>query len=120
MRFLIDQDVYHITVEWLKHAGHTVVTASDLGMERATDRKLLQRAYEMGSLLVTRDKDFGTLVFLGELDTAGVILLRMLPANIDKVHSQFQRLLQERTEEELQQLFCVVEPHRYRIRKLPR
>lgn len=119
MHFLTDQDVYQITVEWLKEAGHDVVTARDLEMERATDRELLERSQAMKHLLVTRDKDFGTLIFLGEYDTAGAILLRMLPIYIDEVHSEFQRLLQEHTEDELQQLFCVVEPHRYRIRKLP-
>ena len=89
MQFLTDQDVYQVTVNWLKEAGHTVVTARDLEMERATDQRLLQRSQEMQHLLVTRDKDFGTLVFLGEFDTAGVILLRMLPVNIDEVHSDF-------------------------------
>jgi len=31
VRFLADQDVYWITVEWLRKEGHDVVTAKELG-----------------------------------------------------------------------------------------
>lgn len=119
MHFPADQDVYHVTVQWLREAGHDVVTASDLGMERATDRELLHRSQQMERLLITRDKDFGTLVYLERFEAVGVILLRMLPTNIDEVHSEFERLLHDHSAEELQNLFCVVEPQRYRKRRLP-
>jgi len=38
MRFLVDQDVYHVTVEWLRKEGHDVVTAKEVGMQRAALR----------------------------------------------------------------------------------
>jgi len=44
MRFLVDQDVYHVTVEWLRKEGHDVVTAKDVGMQRAADQDLLKKA----------------------------------------------------------------------------
>ena len=110
MQFLVDQDVYHITIQWLKEADHDVVTASDLRMERATDRELLHRSRQTERLFVTRDKDFGTLVYLGGFEAIGVILLRMLPTNIAKVHSEFERLLSEHSAEELQNLFLSWSP----------
>jgi len=70
MRFLADQDVYWITVEWLRKEGY------------------------------------------------GVILLRITPTTVEEVHRELRRLLQEYTEEQLRDLFCVVEPDRYRIRRL--
>ena len=36
MRLLIDQDVYQVTTAWLRGEGHDVVTARELGMQRAT------------------------------------------------------------------------------------
>ena len=60
MRVLADQDVYQVTIEQLKKWGHDVVTAKELGMQKAG----------------------------------------------------------EHPEEELRNLFCVVEPHRHRIRHL--
>ena len=118
MRFLIDQDVYQVTVDQLKQWGHDVTTARELEMHRASDESLLAKAREADRLLVTRDKDFGALTFLKELLSTGVILLRLTPMTIEDVHRELGLLLQEHTEDELKSLFCVVEPHRYRIRHL--
>jgi len=119
MRFLADQDVYYITIEWLRKEGHDVVTAREIGMQRATDQELLKKAWETDRVLLTRDKDFGALVFLGETESPGVILLRITPLTVDEVHREFRRLLEEHPEDDLKKLFCVVEPHRHRIRRLP-
>ena len=40
MRFLADQDVSWMTVEWLWKEGHDVVTAKELGMKQAADKEL--------------------------------------------------------------------------------
>jgi hypothetical protein len=37
MRFLIDQDVYHFTIEFLLNGHHDVVPVKQLGLERAPD-----------------------------------------------------------------------------------
>jgi predicted nuclease of predicted toxin-antitoxin system len=118
MRFLIDQDVYRITIDELKEWGHDVVRAKELGMQQASDQDLLRKAREMDRLLITRDKDFGSLVFLEEKLLTGVILLRMVPVTVEEVHRELRRLFHEHSEEELKHLFCVVEPNRHRIRRL--
>ncbi len=65
MHILADQDVWQKTVDVLRNAGHDVVTARALDLASADDRTLLERAAAEGRILLTRDKDFGTLVFLG-------------------------------------------------------
>jgi predicted nuclease of predicted toxin-antitoxin system len=94
------------------------VTAKELGIQRASDKDMLRRATETNRLFVTRDKDFGSLVFLEETLSTGVILLRATPTTVEDVHQQLYRLFQEHPEDELKHLFCVVEPHRHRIRRL--
>jgi predicted nuclease of predicted toxin-antitoxin system len=118
MRFLTDQDVYRMTVEQIREWGHDVVTAKEFGMQRAGDKDLVRKAIETNRLFITRDKDFGTLVFLEDVLSAGVILLRCIPTTVKEVHKELYRLFQEHTEDELKNLFCVVEPHRHRIRYL--
>ena len=118
MRLLVDQDVYRITVEQLRKWGHDVVTAKEIGLQRATDKDLLRKAIEMNRLFVTRDKDFGALVFLEESLSNGVILLRIAPTTVEDVHHELYRLFKEHNEDELKNLFCVVESHRHRIRHL--
>lgn len=118
MLILADQDVYKLTIDKLKEWGHNVVTVKELGMERASDEELLEAASEANRLLITRDKGFGALLFLKEKISIGIILLRGTPKTIEKVHHKLQKLMQEHGEDELKCSFCVIEPHRYRIRHL--
>jgi predicted nuclease of predicted toxin-antitoxin system len=66
---------------------------------------------------VTRDRDFGALVFV-QGSGPGVIYLRILPSTQDAVHAEFERVLTLYSEVELQESFVVIEPGRHRIRKL--
>src|SRR2546429_7709755 len=99
MKFLIDQDVYAITIKALKNDGHDVILCSELGLSRAADETLLSKAKEMNRILVTRDRDYGTLVFARQI-VAGVIYLRILPSprrGSFRVDSGVKCLFRERT-----------------------
>jgi predicted nuclease of predicted toxin-antitoxin system len=102
MKFLADQDVYATTIGFLSGLGHDVVPAAQLGMAQAEDAELLRVAHEQGRIFVTRDRDFGALVFV-QGSGPGVIYLRILTLY---------------SEQELQASFVVIEPGRHRIRKL--
>ncbi len=118
MHLLTDQDVYQITVSQLREWGHDVMTAKELGMQQALDENLLRKAKETNRIFITRDKGFGALVFLEESLSAGVILLRVTPMTIEDVHRELYLLFRNHTDNELKTLFCVIEPYRYRIRRL--
>ena len=117
MRLLLDQDVYAITERFLADLGHEVTTASQLGLSRAEDTALLARAGQDRRIFVTRDKDYGGLVFVEKLGS-GVILLRMMPATIGAVHEELRRVLGLYSEDDLTSAFVVVEPAMHRFRKL--
>src|SRR3989304_4951223 len=112
MSFLVDQDIYKITIDHLREWGHDLLTAKEIGLQQASDEDLLKRAQAENRLLLTRDKGFGGLVFLNEALATGVILLRMTPVSAEEVHHELHRLLDEHDEDELKKIFCVVEPHR--------
>jgi predicted nuclease of predicted toxin-antitoxin system len=116
MRFLTDQDVYAITIRFLSGLGHDVVTAAQISLAQAEDLELLRVAQDQGRIFVTRDRDFGGLVFvLGS--GAGVIYLRILPSTQNAVHAELERILTLYDEQELQGSFVVIEPGRHRIRR---
>jgi len=120
MRFLTDQDVYQLTIEFLIKEHHDVIPGKQLGLERAPDILLLRKAKEMEHIFVTRDKDFGTLVFFEEEASGGVIFLRGKPRQIELIHSELAVILENHSEVEMNKHFCVVEPGRQRLRKLKR
>jgi predicted nuclease of predicted toxin-antitoxin system len=117
MRFLLDQDVYAATARFLIACGHDVVPVAQIGLSQADDESLLKTAQEQGRIFITRDRDFGSLVFVKMLGS-GVIYLRMLPSAQDAVHRELEKVLRIYCEEELQKAFTVVEPQGHRLRRI--
>jgi len=117
MKFLLDQDVYALTEWFLREIGYDVVTASELGLSRAQDSDLLKLAVEQGRIFVTRDRDYGNLVFVYGVGK-GVIYLRVLPSDMGDVHAELKRVLETYSEDELAKSFVVVEKGRHRIRRV--
>ncbi len=70
MKLLLDQDVYAATVRFLRSLSHDVLTASEAGEATASDSHLLDMARRLGRILVTRDRDFGSLVWVEGLATS--------------------------------------------------
>jgi predicted nuclease of predicted toxin-antitoxin system len=116
MKFLCDQDVFASTVGFLIGLGHDVQTAFQLGLSQEEDGELLRIAQAHGRIMVTRDRDFGNLVFVQNAG-AGVCFLRMLPATQNVVHAELERVLSLYTEPDLLNAFVVVEPGQHRFRK---
>jgi len=118
MRFLLDQDVYAVTARFLAGLGHDVIQVAQLGLSQADDEELLKVAQEQNRIFVTRDRDFGGLVFVKVLGS-GVLYLRVLPSTQNSVHKELERVLNMHAEEELRKAFVVIEPDGHRFRRLP-
>ncbi len=73
MKLLLDQDVYAVTIRFLAEQGHDVLPVAQIGLARADDVDLLKKAKELGRIFVTRDSDFGRLVFMENLGQASCI-----------------------------------------------
>jgi predicted nuclease of predicted toxin-antitoxin system len=117
MKFLLDQDVYAVTVRFLRESGHDVVTASELNLSRAKDAELLKTAAKENRIFITRDRDYGNLVFVHGAGS-GVIYLRMLPSSMVDVHAELKKVLETYRETDLATSFVVVEQKRHRIRRI--
>lgn len=116
MRFLLDQDVYAVTARCLRDLGHDVLTAAEAALSHASDLELLSAAVEQDRVLITRDRDYGALIFVRNL-RAGVIYLRVSPSNMGAVHQELERILGLYSEAELSEAFITVEAGRHRFRK---
>lgn len=118
MKFLLDQDVYCVTARFLSDRGHNVIQVAQLGLSQASDEEILTTAQEQNRILITRDRDYGNLVFVRAIGS-GVVYLRILPSTVNAVHEQLAQVIQKYSETELTGAFVVVEPASYRFRKLP-
>jgi len=117
VKLLLDQDVYETTARFLINLQHDVVRVAELGMARAADEENLRKALELNRIFVTRDRDYGNLVFVKGIKS-GVIYLRILPSNINQVHDELERVLNLYDEQELKLAFVVVEADKHRFRRI--
>ncbi len=118
MKFLLDQDVYAVTARFLSHAGYDIILAAEIGLSRASDEEILKISQEQNRILITRDRDYGNLVFV-KLLGSGVIYLRILVNNVNAVHQELLKVLQSYSEEELSKAFVVIESNGHRFRQPP-
>lgn len=117
MKFLLDQDVYAKTVSFLIATGCDVIKVSDIGLAQASDEAILKTAQEQKRILITRDRDYGNLVFVRSLG-AGVIYLRISPSTLTAVHDELSRVIDKYSAAELSQSFVVIGKDGHRIRRL--
>jgi predicted nuclease of predicted toxin-antitoxin system len=76
VRILADENVPRPIVAWLRGEGLDVLYAAE-SRAQTSDEDLLTEAEAQGYVVLTEDKDFGSLVFRDRRNTHGVILLRM-------------------------------------------
>ncbi|MCI0335023.1 MAG: DUF5615 family PIN-like protein [Planctomycetes bacterium] len=117
MRLLADQDVYAMTLALLRNRGHDVSTVSEMGLSQATDLAILQTAIQDKRILLTRDRDYGGLIFARSIH-GGVIYLRIAPTVLHATHDELLRVLSQYGEVELLNALVVVEAGRHRFRKI--
>lgn len=117
VKLLLDQDVYAVTARFLVDAGYDVITASQLNLSRASDEEILKTAQAQNRILITRDRDYGHLVFVRKIEIS-LIYLRVSFTSINAVHNELIRVLQTYSEAELFNAFIVIAQTGHKLRKL--
>ena len=119
MRFLADAGISPLTVEFLVHLGHEAMHVRTLGMHRAPDQEIVQRARADASIVLTFDLDFGDVLALGVLDKPSVVIFRLADERSESVNQRLSAVLAERSADLESGALILVEDTRYRVRKLP-
>lgn len=92
MRYLADECFDARIVRALRDAGADVAIAGDAA-RGAPDEDVLAAAATGGRILLTKDKDFGALVFRDTAHAPGVVLLRMDGLPLSEVSGMAGRIL---------------------------
>lgn len=115
MNILADEGVDKQIVDHLRQDGHIVVYIAEESPS-ITDDVILDMANQQEALLLTRDKDFGELVYRMNRVTKGVVLVRL-----DGVHPTTKATLVSAAltthGTEMIGAFTVISPGNVRIRK---
>lgn len=115
MNFLADEGIDKQIVDRLRQDGYVVVYIAEEA-PGITDDVILDMANQQSALLLTRDKDFGELVYRMNRVTQGVLLVRL-----DGLHSDTKANLVSTAVAthglEMIQAFTIISPGNIRIRK---
>lgn len=117
LRFLADESCDFAIVRALRADGYDVLAVGEF-TQRSDDRELIEQAYSENRILLTEDKDFGWLVFVSQVDTAGVILIRFPGNKREALVRTVRRLIAEKADD-VRGAFVVIQPGRVRISKMP-
>jgi predicted nuclease of predicted toxin-antitoxin system len=110
---LADESCDFAVVRALRANGYDVLAVCEYA-SRSVDSDLIIQAYRERRILLTEDKDFGWLVFVSHLDSAGVILIRF-PGNVRETLAQNVLHLVQENGEDLVDAFTVIQPGYIRV-----
>ncbi len=116
-RLLADEGCDFAVVRALRQAGFDVLAICEI-MPRSNDSDIIKLSHSDNRVLLTEDKDFGWLVFVSHIGSAGVILMRY-PSNARSTLPRDIVGLAEKYGSELQNAFVVVEPNQVRFSRKP-
>lgn len=119
MRILVDECVFKPLVDALQNAAHDVVWARQIA-HGASDEEILALAYQDGRVIVTEDKDFGTLTIRLKRPCVGLIVIAfgMFQGSLVEIATAVTKTLND-LEETCYGSLTIIEPGRVRQRKLP-
>jgi len=119
MRFLADAGISPRTVEFLRGNGHDAVHVRELGLQRASDREIVDRALADSRILLTFDLDFGEILALGVLNGPSTAIFRLTDERADAVNQRLEVVVSEQANALASGALVLVEDARYRVRRLP-
>ena len=119
MKFLADMGISSRTVTTLRDRGHDAVHVRDVGLARATDEAILERARLEVRVVLTVDLDSGQLLATGRHKNPSVVIFRVRDQTPASVTPRLLRVIAERSAELDQGVIIIIEDRRYRVRRLP-
>ncbi len=119
MKFLVDMPLSPALADWLVERGHDAVHALSVGLERAPDESILERAERDQRVVITADLDYPRLLAMAEAKGPGLILFRGGNWSERAAIIRLAKALETIAERELANSIVVVESRRIRMRRLP-
>jgi predicted nuclease of predicted toxin-antitoxin system len=119
VKLLLDQGVPRTAAEALGRLGFDVVHTGSIGMAKAPDQDILERARREGETVVTLDADFHAILALSNAPTPSVVRVRIEGLKGADIAAIVSRVVAACEEDLVAGAMVTVDPHSIRVRKLP-
>lgn len=118
-RLLLDQGCPRSTASILTGKGWDVVHAGDLGLSRASDAAILERARADGRTCVTLDADFHAILAVSGASGPSTVRVRIEGLDADALASLLQTVWPQIESDVQRGALVTVDPSSVRVRALP-
>ena len=119
MKFLLDQGVPRSAAAPLGLLGFDAVHTGAIGMAKASDPDILERARREGETVVTLDADFHALLALSNAAAPSVIRVRIEGMRGPDIAAIVARVVAVCESDLVDGAMVTVDPNRVRVRRLP-
>lgn len=108
-----------LTVEELRKAGYTIIRVTEKLPATASDKEIVQLAYQTKSAVITQDLDFSAIVAQSGLQGPSIISLRVADAKPQAIAAILKTVLPLVEEDIAEGSLISIDEEEYRIRRLP-
>ena len=119
MKFLVDMPLSPALATWLTDRGHDAVHASETGLERTSDKGVIDRAKQEARTIITADLDYPRLLALAGANGPSLILFRGGNWSDSELMLRMGELLMSAGDADIEHSILVVDRNRLRRRRLP-
>jgi predicted nuclease of predicted toxin-antitoxin system len=119
VKLLLDQGLPRTTAEALGRVGLDAVHAGAIGLAKASDEDILERARRERETVVTLDADFHALLALSNAAAPAVIRIRIEGLREPEIAAIISRVVAVCEADLLAGAMVTVDSHRIRVRRLP-
>ncbi len=116
MKLLIDQCVWRKTIDLLR-LNFGVVTVGEIGFSTADDPEIISYAFNHDLVFITNDLDFSNILLYPPSRFNGVVVLRITPGNMEKVHTMLISFLKSKSLSDLRGSLVIIDTNHLRIRR---
>jgi predicted nuclease of predicted toxin-antitoxin system len=119
MKFLIDMPLPPSLAAWPVERGHNALHAGELGLHRAGDNEIMDRARYEARTIITADLDYPRLLAMARANEPSLILFRSGDWTECEVRTRLSDILAKLSEGDIARSIIVVDRDRVRRRRLP-
>lgn len=103
LSFFADENISSDLIHWIKSQGYEISSVIEEKMQGTSDINIIKKCFDLNSIIITQDNDFGKLIFTTTIPFYSIIYLR--PGHFDgKFHIptlqsilKNKKLIQKRT-----------------------